>query len=167
MPQIVTKITELPKSWESFKAKWWVNGYPTGVSEREGYILEYMDNNSDLSEEEKMNLLKIARCENKDHNPKVVASVTVKVCKKEGRSKNRVVELTKKNGLNVQDYCENYGEKEIANIRTIGMFQILESNFKNYKCEGDIFNAETQIQCSINIYKQSGLNAWTCGKSVV
>lgn len=157
------EIAEVGKmiEWSDIKIKYYGNKYPDSREDRRDYIIEYLAwNYPDLSGEEINNLVDIAAIESKEHDPNVRPIVEVKICKKDGRFKNRVVELTKRDGLNVQDYCENYGETEIASTYSLGIFQILIGNFKNYGCGEDVKNPDIQIDCAVKIYKRSGYNAW-------
>ncbi len=46
------------------------------------------------------------------------------------------------------------------NSTATGVFQILTGTWRNYKCVGDILNAEDNIACARIIYNQSKLSPW-------
>lgn len=149
------------RDWDCMKNRYWQEGYPEDVETRQGYIREKLAWDSDLANEEIENLIRIAGLENAQFSPERFAPVVQRICKKEGRAKNRVVELYKNDkGLNVQDSCERYGETQIAEFGTLGIFQIIEPNFKLYSCEGDRMTADAQIDCAVKIYKKSEYCAW-------
>jgi len=41
-----------------------------------------------------------------------------------------------------------------------GVFQIARQTWRNYKCEGDVFNAADNIKCARKIYDANGLTDW-------
>ncbi len=143
-PQDDSKFLKLEKVSE--------NKFPKEVSEREGYIREYLSTKytiEELSNEEIENLIRIAKIESSGHDPKVEPASVVNHCKQNG--KWIAVE-----GFSGCPEGTVAGRKE----KSIGIFQILPSSFENYKCEGSILEVDDQLSCAVKIYKKSGFGAW-------
>jgi len=47
-----------------------------------------------------------------------------------------------------------------------GIFQILKGTWKDYKCVGDVFDAEDNIACAKIIYARDGTRPWNASASV-
>jgi hypothetical protein len=133
-------------AWERVYYKYY-NGYPEGVSERRDYIVEYMAINTDLSNEEINNLVNIANKESSAHDPEIVPQTWVKHCQRP----------------NGTYYAVEFGEcsyREVHREKSIGIFQILPSTAKRQCGMTDITRVDSQIDCAVMIYKQSGYGAW-------
>ena len=86
-----------------------------------------------------------------------VPPVFVKHCKR-ANGTYYVVEINKQGR---QDYCRT-GDVEVHQERSYGIFQILPSTAKDYKCNKDLTTLEGQLDCAIKLQKSSkGWNHWS------
>lgn len=61
-------------------------------------------------------------------------------------------------------YKCNDGDSIMHIEHPTGMFQILPSNIKGYKCIG-LDTLENQLDCALKIYRRSGFHAWSTYKN--
>lgn len=63
-------------------------------------------------------------------------------------------------------WCESaYNPQAKNKLSTAsGVYQFLKSTWKNNKCQGDVFNAEDNIICALDIIKQHGTSRWNESK---
>lgn len=138
----------IASGWSHIKNRYYNNTYPESVEDRHSYIVEYLVwNFPELTNEEINNLVNIAGKESGAHDPKIEPRTWVKHCQR----------------LNSTYYAIEFGEcdyKEVHREKSTGIFQILPSTYKGYKCEGSIEDVDNQINCAVKIYQKSGYGAW-------
>lgn len=141
-------VSVIASGWSHIRNRYYSNQYPDNVEDRKAYILEYLVwNHPDLSNEEINNLVAIAGKESGAHDPLIEPRGWVKHCQRPNNTY----------------YAVEFGEcdyKEVHRERSIGIFQILPSTYKGYKCEGSIEDVDNQINCAVKIYKKSGYYPW-------
>jgi hypothetical protein len=63
--------------------------------------------------------------------------------------------------------CESNGNPLAKNPHSTakGLFQILDGTWKNFECEGNVFNSEDNYRCGYKIATQSGLHHWNASRA--